>query len=176
MKSRRAVAVKGWCQGAKPSVLLAGLAVLFGVASGLVAGVAVWADHTETLRRTEAATQDLARLLEEHAHRTIDAAELMVERLADRGRPQAGAQAAMAAMLQGAPHLSDLYLLDAEGRLVADARGVAAKGASFADRAWLKTLRAGGRGAVIAPVAYDESGRGYSFAVARRIDGSDGAA
>lgn len=169
--------LSSWRGLVKPRALLVTMAVFYAVVSGVVGGLIIWTDRNETLRSLEARTAAVTQLLDEHANRTLDAAELVVDRMADRaaasGLTGAAAPAvrhAIAAMLEAAPYLANLYLVDNAGRLILDSRGFHPAGASLADRDWVRTLRQGGEGAsAIGQVGFDDASRTYTFAVARRI-------
>ncbi|MBX9635623.1 MAG: hypothetical protein K2X44_11635 [Magnetospirillum sp.] len=151
--------------------------------SGAVGAFVVWTDRLETQYAVEMRTAEFAQLLDEHANRTLDAAELVVLRVADRATDlgmmaaagTAGNRATIASMLSAAPYLANLYLVDPTGRLVLDARGFHPGGANLAERDWVRALRADPKAATyIGQVTFDDASRLFSFAVARRVTDSAG--
>lgn len=151
------------------------MAAVYTALSGALGAVMMLADRDEAVRAMEIATADIARLLDEHANRSLDAAEQVVLRLADRATAlgldaAAGDRHAALGMLDGVSHLANLHLLDSAGRVVMDARGFRAAGASLAGADWVKALRDGGDpGTVIGAVAHDDARHLFSFTVARRV-------
>ncbi len=165
----------------RPRFLLGVLVGFYCLAGVVVGGWVVSADRSETLRQTELVTQDFARLLEEHASRTIDGAELLSMRAADRvlaagglAEAASGARGMLSAMVQTAPHIGNLYLLDNRGAVVLDLGGFHPAGTSFVQRDYVTALLSGEAISYIGQVRFDDATRSYSFTVARRIFGSRG--
>jgi hypothetical protein len=159
------------------------MAVFYAVVSGAVGGLIILTDRDETQRAVESRTSAVTQLLDEHANRTLDAAELVVDRVADRaaevgllaaaGTP--ASRALISGMLEAAPYLGNIYLVDNAGRLVLDARGFHPGGSSFAERDWVKGLRGDGAvRSVVGQVGFDDASRTFTFAVARRITDQSG--
>lgn len=159
------------------------MAVFYAVVSGAVGGLIISTDRDETQRAVESRVGAVTQLLDEHANRTLDAAELVVDRVADRaaetgllataGTP--ASRALISGMLEAAPYLGNIYLVDNSGRLVLDARGFHPSGSSFAERDWVKGLRGDGAAqAVVGQVSFDDASRTFTFAVARRITDHSG--
>jgi signal transduction histidine kinase len=167
----------------RPRGLLLLMASLYLLFSGLLAAAFIWTDRGESLHQIEGATSDVCRLLDEHASRTLDAAELALMRVADHGddlglegRPvSALIRRTLTDMLGTSAHLGNLYLLDTNGRLVIDFRGVHPVGTGFGERDWVKALRIdGASGTFIGQASFDEASRSFVFTVARRVIGNDG--
>jgi signal transduction histidine kinase len=166
-----------------PRRLLAVMVVFYGVACAVVAGLLVWTDRADTEDHLELLTGDVARLLDEHASRTLDSVELVVMRAADRvqmagGVPQAAAAPAtrqvLTAMAQATPHIGNIYLVDAGGRVAFDMGGFHPPGTSFAERDWVAALSAKDASTFIGQVRFDDATRSHSFTVARRIRSDSG--
>jgi len=158
------------------------MAVFYAVVSGAVGGLVISTDRDETQNAVESRVSAVTQLLDEHANRTLDAAELVVDRVADRaaeigllataGTP--ASRALISGMLEAAPYLGNIYLVDNSGRLVLDARGFHPSGSSFAERDWVKGLRGDGAQSVVGQVSFDDASRTFTFAVARRITDHSG--
>ncbi|MBC7953195.1 MAG: hypothetical protein H7Z12_15415 [Rhodospirillaceae bacterium] len=163
-----------WRRLVRPKGLLIVMAAFYAAMSGAVGTFVVWTDRIDTERALQMRTADVTQLLDEHLNRTVDAAELVVQRAADAGLAN-HSRATMAAILAAAPYLSNLTLVDPAGRLIVDARGAHSAGANLAERDWVRSLRTDAKAETfIGPAAYDEATRSYSFAVARRVTNSAG--
>lgn len=165
----------------RPHFLLGALVGFYCLAGVAVGAWVVLTDRSETLRQAEVVTRDIVRLLEEHASRTIDGAELLAMRAADRVYAAGGLTAAattargmLSAMVQTAPHVGNLYLLDNQGAVVLDLGGFHPAGTSFAQRDYVTALLSGEAISHIGQVRFDDATRSYSFTVARRIFGERG--
>lgn len=167
-----------WRRLLRPRGLLIVIAVFYAAVGGAVGTLMVWSDRTETQHAVEMRTVEFTQLLDEHANRTLDAAELVVLRVADRAADQgmiaavgtSANRSAISAMLAAAPYLGNLYLVDPAGRLILDARGVHPGGTNLSERDWVRALRADPKaGTFIGQVNFDESSRLFTFAVARRV-------
>ncbi|MBC7906486.1 MAG: two-component sensor histidine kinase [Rhodospirillaceae bacterium] len=157
-----------WRRLLRPRGLLIVMAAFYAVMSGAVGAYIIWTDRAETQHAIQMRTADVAQLLDEHLNRTLDAAEQVLQRIS-------ADQKAIAAMLAAAPYLSDITLVDANGRLIVDARGNHPQGSTLAERDWVRALRADTKSETfIGPVAFDEVTRSYSFAVARRVTDASG--
>ncbi|OAN46955.1 hypothetical protein A6A05_15955 [Magnetospirillum moscoviense] len=160
------------------------MASLYAVLSVILAALFIWTDHDESLKRIESATADIANLLDEHASRTLDTAELALARVADHagtlvspnGKTAAEAARPLIEMLAGSPHLGNIYIVDPEGALISDLRGVFPAGITLRDRDWVKALRRDDAGKVfIGQAGFDESTRSFVFTVAKRLYSASGA-
>lgn len=160
-----------------PQVLLGAMVAFYLLVVAGTGALMAWTDREETRQQAEAATATIVRLLEEHAIRTLDGAELALLRTADRAATQPATRQALiegrralAEMVQAMPHLANLYLLDPEGRVVLDAQGFTPAGYAFSDRDWVISLRKeDGPATVFAPIVFDDGSRGHAFTVARRM-------
>lgn len=152
-----------------------------GLGAGLAVAVAVAAVAAQlsAVRATaEVTTRAAARTLSEYTGRAVDSADLLAQRVADRVAEQGlGAVTAarvgrqrLAAMMAAAPMVANVYLLDAAGRLVLDAKGFYPAGSTFADRDWFKVLAADSTLAVLVGQAgFDDAARTFAFPVVRRL-------
>ncbi|MBF0327054.1 MAG: hypothetical protein HQL42_18560 [Alphaproteobacteria bacterium] len=168
----------------RPHRVLLAMASLYAVLSVILAALFIWTDHDESLKRIESATADIANLLDEHASRTLDTAELALARVADHagtlvspnGKTAAEAARPLIEMLAGSPHLGNIYIVDPEGALISDLRGVFPAGITLRDRDWVKALRRDDAGKVfIGQAGFDESTRSFVFTVAKRLYSASGA-
>lgn len=183
-----------WRRLVRPRALLW---VLFGVCilGGCAATIAlIWADYNDTRTAAAALTRHQARLLEQYVGRTLDAAEQVVGRVVDQALPKekhplamsADQLAALRLTVAEASHLDNVYLVDAKGALLVDARGLFGAGTSLAAREWVRAVTAAtsdalylgqaeqdpASGRVVLPVArsvFDQNGR-MRGAVAATID------
>ncbi|CAA7618032.1 Two-component sensor histidine kinase [Magnetospirillum sp. LM-5] len=168
----------------RPHRVLLAMASLYAVLSVILAALFIWTDHDESLKRIESATADIANLLDEHASRTLDTAELALARVADHAgalvtpnaKTSAEAAKPLIDMLAGSPHLGNIYIVDADGALISDLRGMFQAGTTFRDRDWVKALRRDDAGKVfIGQAGFDEATRSFVFTVARRLYSANGA-
>ena len=168
----------------RPKLLLFGLLVVFVLAAAAAAAVLISADHDDTRSRAEVAARHFARLLEEYAGRTLDAADLEVRRIADlaaaRGVGALGSPEQRAGLRTGAEsarYLADLYVVDGQGHLVVDALGRLAAGTAMTDQEWVQAalggkLRFGA--SFIGRFQADPASGAMAFALARAIYGDGG--
>jgi signal transduction histidine kinase len=164
----------------RPRGLLILMAALYVALSGALAAFFVWTDRTESIRKIEGATADVARLLEEHANRTLDAAELAMMRIVDHGPDLIASRKAaidlLSKTLDTSPHLSNIYVLDNMGRMVLDFRGVNPPGTSFADKDWAKAVKAGtDKGTYVGQAWFDDTTRNVVFTLAHPLTDAKGA-
>ncbi|MGE5546302.1 MAG: sensor histidine kinase [Solirubrobacterales bacterium] len=165
-----------WRRLIRPRSLLIAMGAFYAAASGAVATHVVLDDRREAIARLEASTADTARLLDEHIARTLDAAELVLGRLAERGAAARLDGGYLAEVARTAPALSNLLLLNDNGRVVADARGARRPGADLSTLEWLAPLRAGQARLVIGRAGFDEASGSWVFPVAMRTPGGAAAA
>lgn len=147
------------------SVLYA-TAILFAVAVIGLRGAFAWIEYRSALNRAQAATQDLALLMEEYAKRTLETSDLLLAEITDHVRSKGGvgalgesgeAQRHLAELAKSSS-ASDLFLiLDRRGDAVAVSTGLPSTPINLADRTWFKAHRAGAEtfvgGAVVGRLA-----------------------
>ena len=133
------------------SVLYA-TAILFAVAVIGIRGAFLWLEHRSALHRAEAATQDLALLMEEYAKRTLETSDLLLNDIIAFVRLKGGvgalSETAVASQylteLTQRSSASDLLLIiDRDGNAIATAMPQLGALANFADRSWFKAHQAG---------------------------------
>ena len=172
---------KDWREMLRPRWLVVLMTGVNAVVILTVAGWLVVADLREVRSRVEGETRaDLALVRESVVH-ALDVADLLTGRVADRavkggvaaltrGGPQP-----LLALISAVPAVANLHVLDDDGRLLFDAKGLYPSGTSFADHDWFKTLAADPSLQVSAgQVGFDDSARVHAFPVARRIVGERG--
>jgi signal transduction histidine kinase len=86
----------------------------------------------------------------------------------------ASARGMLSAMVQAAPHVGNLYLLDNQGAVVLDMGGFHPPGTSFAQRDYVTHLLSGEATNYVGQVSFDDATRSHSFTVARRVFGEKG--
>ncbi|KFG67447.1 histidine kinase dimerization/phosphoacceptor domain -containing protein [Microvirga sp. BSC39] len=133
------------------SVLYA-TAILFAVAVIGIRGAFLWLEYRSALNRAEAATQDLALLMEEYARRTLETSDLILNDIIAYVRLRGGVDALsettdasqyLAGLTQRSS-ASDLFLIiDHDGKAVGVSIPQLGEAVSFADRSWFKAHRAG---------------------------------
>ncbi|WP_135466965.1 hybrid sensor histidine kinase/response regulator [Crenalkalicoccus roseus] len=109
-------------------------------------GLALWSEHRSALRWAEASARDLARIVEEHAHRILDTGDLVidqvVEGIARRGGVMAlrGDEEAFRWLRRLASRLPGGYILvvDPNGVPVALSEAHPAPETPLADRPWFR--------------------------------------
>lgn len=124
-------------------LMLAGLLIVAAV-GGWVAFVA--ADHARTVRHAQAELSRLSSLLREHAHRTIEASDLVLQRLVDHLedrdiaalRDDEALHRDLQDMGRGLPQLGSLRVMDATGTVVASSLHRHPAPDSFADRTYFR--------------------------------------
>jgi two-component system, sensor histidine kinase PdtaS len=133
------------------SVLYA-TAFLFAVAVLVLRGAFLWIEYRAALNRAEAATQDLALLMEEYAKRTLETSDLLLGDIIAYARSKGGVgqlseteeAKGFLSELTRRSSASDLFLIvDRDGHLVSSSIQQAEAPLSFADRTWFKAHRAG---------------------------------
>lgn len=163
----------------KAAVVL--MTVAFVSISGGFGSYSTWVDHSETVAEVEQLTAKLARLLEEHAVRTLDATDLALLRFLDQiedhsliplANSSMGPQI-LAKLVKNAPQTGKIFAADAQGRVVLSSTGEGARRYSVADTDYFQALKAGTE-FFIGKVAKDEETGAYAFILARRIEGPTG--
>lgn len=134
-------------------IVVSGTAAFFALAILLTGGLFLALDHRATIERAEAATRDMARVLEEYAKRVFEINDLVLADVlayvqerggvgALRQAPDAGAF--LAGLAQRTADADHILVVDAEGRRVASSSERGASGFSFGDRGWFKVHRESG--------------------------------
>ncbi len=143
------------------------MTVFYGLVGGAVGTYVILSDRAETAARVVQSAESYARLFEEHVNRTLDAAEMTALRVGERA--VAGARdEVVGGPLRDAPHLVNVVVVDATGRVMADARGAHRPGEDLSAQPWVRALGEG-EGTVIGAAGFDEASRAYVFPVARRV-------
>lgn len=143
-----------------PAAVLLMLALLLVAAA--VGGWAVFigVDHERSLRETKAELGRLTALLQQHAHRTVEASDLILLRLADQLhdvdlgtlRRAPAVHAALLQMAEELPEIGYIHIIDAEGRVVASSLRPEPVGADLSDRPYFRAHQAGPGGMRIGPL------------------------
>ncbi|MBM6596208.1 sensor histidine kinase [Microvirga pudoricolor] len=127
-------------------------ALLFAVAIIGMRGTFVWLEYRYAMNRAEAATQDLALLMEEYTKRTLETGDLLLKDIIEYVALKGGADA-----LKGSREAHDLLvdmtqrssagdlflIMDRNGNAVSMTGAFPVADMSFADRRWFKAHRAG---------------------------------
>jgi PAS domain S-box-containing protein len=134
--------------GRRLAVLLLAVKVL--LAAGF--GALTWHDYDASLEDGWNTAERAALGAADHAERSIGAARLVTDRVAERLKRE-GAEVfrgdgymELAALLRNAPQVTSLWVLDERGRLVANSQEPAPPSADFSDRPYFAPLRAGAEG------------------------------
>ncbi len=163
-----------WRRALRPRGLLLTMAVLTAVTAVAVAAAWVTTDLRQTRNAVDVRLAAAAQVLDEQTGRILDGAEMLLrglsERAVERGLSAAADRAAAAGAMAAVPAVANVYLTDAHGRLLLDARGFHPVGSNFADRDWVRGLLADpGRASYLGPAAFDDAARVHAFPLARRI-------
>ncbi|HZH53397.1 MAG TPA: histidine kinase dimerization/phosphoacceptor domain -containing protein [Microvirga sp.] len=163
------------------SVLYA-TAILFGVAVIGLRGVFVWLEYRSAVERAEAATQDLALLLEEYTKRTLETSDLLLRDMIAYVQAKGGVEAIREAR-EAHEHLveltresstSDLFLIvDRHGIPVAMSNAELPARIDFSDQTWFKSHRAGAETFVDGPLV-GRLGDEIFYTYTRRISDAAG--
>lgn len=163
------------------SVLYA-TAILFAVAVIGLRGVFVWIEYRSAIERAEAATQDLAMLLEEYTKRTLETSDLLLQEITQHVQASGGIDAIREATeahqylveLTRKSSTSDLFLIiDRQGVPVATSNTALPSPIDFSDQTWFKAHRAGAEIFVDGPLV-DRLGDEIFFTYTRRISDPKG--
>lgn len=169
------------------SVLYA-TAILFAAAVLLLRGTFLWIEYRSALARADAATQDLALLLEEYARRTLETTDLLLDDVIVFTKSKGGVGAlsereetrTFLSNLTRRSSASDLFLIvDRNGDLVASSILQPNIPVSFTDRTWFKAHRVGAEsyvGGAIVGRLNDELIYTYSRRISDASGGFDGVA
>lgn len=165
-----------WRLALRPRGLLLVMAVLTALIAVAVAASWVSADLRQTRRSTDIRVAAAAQVLEQQSLRILDGAEALVRRVAERGLPAAADRQVVAALLAANPAVANVYVTDASGRLLLDARAFHPVGSNFADRDWVRALLTDPvRDSSLGQASFDDAARVYAFPVARRMVDGHGA-
>jgi two-component sensor histidine kinase len=163
------------------SVLYA-TAILFAVAVIGLRGVFVWLEYRSAIQRAEAATQDLAMLLEEYTKRTLETSDLHLREITQYVQSRGGIEAIREepethqylVELTRKSSTSDLFLIiDRQGVPVAMSNTSLPFLIDFSDQTWFKSHRAGAETFVDGPLI-GWLGNEIFYTYTRRISDSDG--
>lgn len=162
-------------------VILA-LAALFIAALLAAWGVFVVTDRTRSLDSAQSELLVMAELLEEHAHRTLEAADLLLLRLKtevegrglDLQRDDAASFAHLASIAATLPQVASLWVLGAEGEVLANSLSPTREGASLADREYFTALRDGAEEPFVGGLMDPRSRLPSFFSLSRPITAADG--
>lgn len=143
-----------------------------------------WSDRSGVLRAAEANLAATARLLEQHADRALEAADRAVQAAAEAAGdlsllevPDGPARLheRLAAVVRGSPQLASAWVLDHQGRLIADSmRFPMPMLGSFAHRDYFQVHLGGERGLAIGELAAGTELRHPRFTVSRPLLTSEG--
>ncbi|BAI75935.1 two-component hybrid sensor and regulator (plasmid) [Azospirillum sp. B510] len=146
------------------------------------AGHRIHHDYQDTRQRRFALVRDMARLVDDHVHRTVHTAEIALDQTAamvvDGGGPQKARDLKhwsrlreYAAQIEGA---EAIWIYDADGRAVLDSASFPNRIASFADPAGLEALRGGTRLHVGAASPVRGASQSLVFPVSRPLHDDEG--
>ncbi len=132
--------------------ILYATAALFALAILVLRGAFLWIEYRTAIARAEAATQDLALLMEEYSKRTLETSDLLLNEVVAYVRSKGGTEV-LNETGEAREFLSDLsrrssashlfLMVDRQGNLVASSVPQVSGTMSFADRTWFKAHRAG---------------------------------
>ena len=168
----------------RPKIVLAAMVMFYTIIVLLFGGLSVWRDRAVTLADADMNTTNYALLVEEHAKRTLEASDLILQRLLDRVRDRgvmalaasASDWAVMATAAKASPHTGALYLFDRDGGLVFTSRRLPADHPfNVADRDYFRALAGGGPQPFVGRSFFDPDTGRAAFPIARRIETADGA-
>ncbi|HZH08756.1 MAG TPA: histidine kinase dimerization/phosphoacceptor domain -containing protein [Microvirga sp.] len=157
-------------------------AVLFAIAVLGLRGAFLWIEYRTALTRAEAATQDLALLMEEYTKRTLETSDLLLEEILKYVQSKGGIDA-VSESPETKSFLTDLarrstasyifLLIDRNGNLVDSSVPQVAGAMSFADRTWFKAHRAGAE-SFVGNAILGRISRQILYTYSRRISDADG--
>ncbi|MFA7430800.1 MAG: histidine kinase dimerization/phosphoacceptor domain -containing protein [Rhodospirillaceae bacterium] len=162
-------------------LMLAGLLIVAAV-GGWVAFIA--ADYARTIHNTQAELTRLTGLLQEHMHRTIEASDLVLQRLIDHLeerdlnalRSTDALHRKLDDMVKGLPQVGSLRVMDASGAVVASSLQREPTGDNFADRDYFRAHAANTAdgGPYIGEIINDRQTGLRVFSITRALRSSDG--
>ncbi|SMF91480.1 Signal transduction histidine kinase [Azospirillum oryzae] len=146
------------------------------------AGHRIYHDYQDTLQRRFAMVRDMARLVDDHVHRTVRTADIALDQtaamVAEAGGPQHVRDLKhwtrlreYAAQVEGA---DAVWIYDADGRPVLESASFPSRIADFADPAGLATLRGGARLHVGAAQTIRSGSQPLVFPVSRPLHDDEG--
>lgn len=157
-------------------------AILFAIALLGLRGAFLLIEYRTALARAEAATQDLALLMEEYTKRTLETSDLLLQEIVNYVQSQGGI-AGLSEARETRSVLIDLtrrstasyifLIVDRNGQLVDSSAPQVSGAVSFADRTWFKEHRAGAEsyvgGAIIGRLSHE-----LLYTYSRRISDTNG--
>ncbi|MBJ6124592.1 sensor histidine kinase [Microvirga splendida] len=163
------------------SVLYA-TAILFAVAVIGIRGAFLWLEYRSALNRAEAATYDLALLMEEYARRTLETSDLLLNDIITYVRLRGGVGALsetsdanqyLAGLAQKSSASDLLLIIDEDGNPVGLSMPQPGNAVNFADRPWFKAHQAGAE-AVVGSAIVGRITREVIYTYSRRIPDLNG--
>ncbi len=162
-------------------VILA-LAALFIAALLAAWGVFVVSDRARNLETARGELLVMAELLEEHAHRTLEAADLLLLRLKaevegrglDLQQDDTAGFAHLSSIAATLPQVASLWVLGPDGAVLANSLSPTREGASLADREYFSALRDGAPAPFIGGLMDPHSRRPSFFSLSRPVRTADG--
>ncbi|CAA7616943.1 PAS domain S-box/diguanylate cyclase (GGDEF) domain-containing protein (modular protein) [Candidatus Terasakiella magnetica] len=167
----------------RPQSILWGMICLYGLILLLLGGLSSWRDYNASLSDAELNATNYVNLLEEHAKRTLEAADLIMLRLLDRVAAKGidGVAASqedwwsLEAAAMGSPQTGALYLIDAKGDLRFTTRSFPAPPATnYSGRDYFRAMMEKAPQPYVARSFFEDGSGRASFAIARRIETKDG--
>jgi PAS domain S-box-containing protein len=161
--------------------VLLGLVAALGVAIGLVFLIAIRSAHDSTVETTSRQAAAFARTLEEHAARSLGAADAALVKLAEtlEGRgpfAQADRIATMRDRRDLVPGAISVAWIGAGGNLVLDSETRGMASGDFSAQPYFAAHRArADLGLYVSPPAYDRARNLWTIGLSRRLEGADGA-
>lgn len=162
-------------------------ATVFGA---VLTAVFLGAEHRDGLEAAGREAVFRVRLLEEHARRTLDSADVVVRQVLDPV-VEAGGPAALArwdglhlarererlrSLIAGLPQIGSAWVIDAEGRVVLGTTTVepGARMPDVADRDYFQAHRTGERGLYVGPAVRSRITGQLMLTISRRVETADG--
>ena len=148
-----------------------------------VGGFSTWRDYQSSLDDAERNATNYVNLLEEHAKRSLEAADLILQRLMDRVAVQGFERVAASstdwhllnAATDASPQTGALYLIDPQGMLRLSTRSFPLdQSISLADRDFFLAMKGGAAEPFVSKSFFEPGTNKPSFAIARRIILADG--
>jgi two-component sensor histidine kinase len=158
-------------------------AILFAVAITGMRGAFVWLEYRYAMDRAEAATGDLALLMEEYTKRTLETGDLLLDDIIGYVQGKGGASSLKGSReahellveMTRRSSAGDLFMIaDRNGDAVAMTGSFPPSAAGFAARRWFKAHRAGAE-TVVGGAVQGELNREVLYTYTRRIPDRDGA-
>ncbi|NJL08701.1 MAG: hypothetical protein HC900_10895, partial [Methylacidiphilales bacterium] len=173
MKLLKARSIEGFASAAQIWLLGAVIAVVT-VAAGFFA-LGAYRDHEATLEKGWLQAETTALVLAEQTSRMIEISELLTGEVAEAAS-QNGLEYVSGAgwprfleRLRPVPQIGSLWILDAEGNLLASSFRTVPPATSFADREYFRLIKAGAR-VHISPLMFGRFSRIWFFGYNRAIE------